>query len=96
MDNGLFQRSKDGVRFTVRLTPRSSVDRIEGIGGGVLKIRIKAAPLDGRANAALIKLLAKTLRVQQRDIRITVGESSRTKIIEIVGLDPQQAENRLI
>jgi uncharacterized protein (TIGR00251 family) len=96
MTDRIFQKTENGIRLKIRLSPRSSVDQIEGVHGDMVKIKIKAPPVDGKANAALIKFLAKILNVRQRDIRITSGESSRNKTIEIVGLDSRQAASRMM
>jgi uncharacterized protein (TIGR00251 family) len=78
------------LRFRVRLTPKGRRDAIEGwwIGGAgqrALKARVAAPPEDGKANAALIGLLARTLEVRGSDVRIVSGASSRLKTIEIEG-----------
>ncbi|MFO1012946.1 MAG: DUF167 family protein [Caulobacteraceae bacterium] len=75
----------------VRLTPRAGVDRVEGWasdekGRPILKIKVAAAPVDGAANAALIALLAKTLRVPKSAVRLLAGETARIKRLEIAGL----------
>jgi uncharacterized protein (TIGR00251 family) len=79
-----------GVRVRVRLTPRGGRDAIDGWakdadGRRLLKARVSAPPEDGRANAALIALLAKTLGVGRRAVRISAGETSRGKAVEIDG-----------
>lgn len=72
----------------VRLTPRGGSDRIDGWSeddqGQVLKVRVAAAPVDGKANTALIVLLAKTLKVRKSAISIISGNTSRIKRIEII------------
>ena len=86
----------DGLIVTVRLTPRGGSDTIDGVetladGRAVLKARVRAAPSDGAANAALIALLAKALRVAPRRITIVVGESERIKRVRISGTGPELA-----
>lgn len=75
------------MRLRVRLTPGSNRDAIEGwidhLSERVLKARVSAPPEGGKANAALIALLAKSLRMAKTNIRIASGESSRLKTIEI-------------
>ncbi len=79
---------KDGaVTFSVRVAPRASKSEITGEFGGALKIRIAAAPIDGAANAELIKLLAKTFAISKSAIEIVVGETAKTKLIKISGID---------
>jgi uncharacterized protein len=79
------------VRLAVRLTPRGGRDAAEGWmrdekGQPCLKVRVAAPPVEGAANAALVMLLAKALRVARRSVRIVSGDQSRLKILEIDGL----------
>jgi uncharacterized protein (TIGR00251 family) len=80
----------DGVLVAVRLTPKGGRDSIDGIetlsdGRAVLKARVRAAPADGEANAALGSVLAKTLGVPPRDVTIVGGATSRIKRVKVVG-----------
>ena len=75
---------KDGnLIFTARVVPRASKSEIVGELDGALKIRIASPPVDGAANAELIKLLAKTFEVSKSEIEITSGQTSKTKQIKI-------------
>ena len=85
-----WQVTADGVLLTVRLTPRGgkdAIDRIEHAADGrpVLRVRVAAPPSDGEANAALIRLLAKLLRVPARAVSLTAGHTARTKQLKIAG-----------
>ena len=78
------------MRFRVRLTPKGGRDQIEGwwtdsAGQAALKARVAAPPADGKANTALINLLARVLEVKKADVRIASGETSRLKTIEVDG-----------
>jgi uncharacterized protein len=78
------------LRFRVRLTPKGGRDHIEGWWTGsagltALKARVAAPPEDGKANTALIDLLARALEVRKADVRIASGAASRLKTIEIDG-----------
>ena len=80
----------EGLTITIRLTPkggRDALDRIETLADGrpVLKARVRAAPTEGEANAALVALFAKTLDVPRRTVTLAAGETSRIKRIEIAG-----------
>ena len=80
----------DGVIVTVRLTPKGGRDAIEGAetranGEAVLKARVRAAPSEGEANAALGRLLAKALAVPASRVAIVGGATSRIKRVKIVG-----------
>ena len=86
----MIRKTSRGVSFAVRLTPRGGCDRIEGwmqdqAGRVHLKVRVSAPPDEGRANAALIELLAKTLGVPKSRVAITKGQTARNKILEIEG-----------
>jgi uncharacterized protein (TIGR00251 family) len=82
--------SAEGLVVTVRLTPKGGRDSIDGIvhlsdGRTVLKARVSAAPTDGEANTALMRLLATTLRIASRDITLVGGATSRIKRLLIKG-----------
>jgi len=77
------------VRFAVRVTPRSAVERVEDPVDGVLKVRIMAPAVEGAANASLIRLLADELGIARRDVRIVAGTSSRQKLVVIEGVGPE-------
>lgn len=79
----------DRPRLTVKLSPKAAAERIDGVvpGSGAnapaLKISVTAAPEKGKANAALIRFLAKQLGVGRAAVRIVSGETSRRKRVEI-------------
>ena len=77
------------VRFAVRLTPRSAVERVEDVVDGVLKVRVMAPAVEGAANNALIRLLADELGIARRDVRIVAGASSRQKLVVVDGVDAE-------
>jgi uncharacterized protein len=82
----------DGVTLWLRLTPKGGRDAIDGVetmadGKTVLKARVRAAPEDGKANAALIELIAKALAAPKKAVTIRSGETSRVKKLFIAG-DP--------
>ena len=71
------------VRFTVRLTPRGGADRVDGVGeDGVLRARVAAPPVDGAANEALCRLLARELDVASKAVRVVQGQTARRKVLE--------------
>jgi uncharacterized protein YggU (UPF0235/DUF167 family) len=82
----------DGLGLTVRVTPNANADRIDGLvtrddGNTVLAVRVRAVPDRGRANEAVIALLAKALAVPKSTVRVTAGLTARTKTLAISG-DP--------
>lgn len=74
-----------GVILSIRTQPGSSKNRIIGEYGGRLKLAVTAAPEKGKANKAVIELLADTLRIHESSIHIISGESSRDKRVLIEG-----------
>jgi uncharacterized protein len=81
---------KDGLALAVRLTPKSSRDEIIGIealadGRAVLKVKVRAVPEAGAANAALIRLLAKALGLAPSSLSLESGATSRVKTVHIAG-----------
>ena len=86
--------------MAVRLTPGSAADRIDGwdvdaVGRPVLKVRVRARPVEGEANAALILLLSKSLGVSRSSVSLARGGQSRLKMIEIEGVDDEALRARL-
>lgn len=79
-----------GLELFVRLTPKSSRDAVEGVetasdGRAHLKARVRAVPEKGKANQALVKLIASTLGVPARDVEIVSGDTARLKTVRISG-----------
>jgi uncharacterized protein YggU (UPF0235/DUF167 family) len=58
-------------------------------------VRVAAAPEDGKANAAVVRLLAETVGVPARDVAIVTGHASRDKTVELTGIDEHETERRL-
>ncbi len=81
------------MRINVRVIPRSSKNVVEWAEGG-LKVHLTAPPVDGAAHAALIALLARTLTVPKRAIRVVHGATSRSKVVEITGISAAEIEQR--
>ncbi len=71
--------------FAARVVPKSSKSEIVGEHGGALKVRLNAPPIDGAANAELIKLLAKVFGVPPTSVEIVAGHASKSKKVKIVG-----------
>ncbi|MGH7124331.1 MAG: DUF167 domain-containing protein [Stellaceae bacterium] len=85
-----FAPAADGVRLRVRVTPKASAERIIGLadeadGGVVLKVAVTAAPENGKANAALVKLLARAFRLPPRDFSVVRGATDRRKVVAVTG-----------
>ena len=73
------------VRVAVHVQPRASRSEIIGQHGAALKVRLQAPPVDGAANEALVHLLADSLGVSRRSVRVVAGATSRTKTVEVDG-----------
>ena len=86
--NELRIREHDGaITFEVRVAPRASRNRIIGVQDGALRVALTAPPVDGAANEALKKLLAKALGVAKSDIEILRGDRARIKVLRIHGVN---------
>jgi|SRR6516164_7748681 uncharacterized protein (TIGR00251 family) len=82
-----------GAALAVRLTPKSGCDAIDGVqefgdGRPALMVRVRAAPADGEANTALIRLVAKAVGVPPRDVALVSGATGRFKRLLILGDGP--------
>ena len=77
------------VRFAVRLTPRSAVERVEGVVDGALKVWVMAPAVEGAANTALIRVVADELGIARSDVRIVAGATSRRKLIVVDGISAE-------
>ncbi len=71
---------------TVRVLPRARTNEIAGERNGVLLVRVAAPPLDGRANAALCRLIAKRVGVGVRSVSVVRGAKSREKVVRVEGV----------
>ncbi|HTC71310.1 MAG TPA: DUF167 domain-containing protein [Solirubrobacteraceae bacterium] len=78
------------VDVTVRLKPRAKRNALVREHDGVLHVSVAAAPVDGKANAALCKLIAKRAGVARGQVSVIRGERSREKVVRIEGVTPQE------
>ena len=83
------------ARISVHLTPRAASDQIVGWQDGVLRVRVTAPPVDGKANAALERLLARALGVPKHAVGIVAGARGREKTVAIDGMGDEDAISRL-
>ena len=83
------------VKISLRVIPRARRDAIEGFLDGVVRVRVTAAPQDGAANEAVVKLLAKQLGLPRSSVVIARGARSRDKVIEVSGLGLEAIRERL-
>lgn len=79
----------------VRLIPQAGREEIAGERDGRIVVRVTAPPVEGRANAALCRLLARRARVGLRRVSIVRGQSSRDKVVRVEGIDDAALRSRL-
>jgi uncharacterized protein (TIGR00251 family) len=84
-----------GVTFAVRVHPRAKKNGITGEVGDALKVALTAPPVDGKANEACIEFFAKLLKVPRSSVSIAAGQTSRNKVIRVVGLSATEIRHRL-
>jgi uncharacterized protein len=93
-----FAVARGGMHLSVRLVPKAAASRIIGLvateAGTALKISVHAPPVDGRANEALLRLLAETLALPRRDFSLAQGAGDRRKLVHISG-DPLRLKPQL-
>jgi hypothetical protein len=82
-----FQKTSDGVVLNIRVVPRASKTAVQGVLGDMLKIRLQAPPVDGKANAALVEFLADTLGIAKSSVVLLSGETGRAKRVLIRNFD---------
>ena len=88
-------RPEPGITLKVRVQPRASRDQVVGYQGDTLRLRVKAVPQHGKANEAVVSLLAETLSVPKNRVQIVRGHSSRDKLVVVESLTPAEAQRRL-
>jgi uncharacterized protein (TIGR00251 family) len=79
----------------VRLTPRAARSQIDGWQGDVLRVRVTAPPVEGRANDALLRLLSKALDISPSRLQLLRGHASRNKVIAVEELSEEEIRHRL-
>ena len=83
------------TKLTLRVAPRAARTGVVGRHGTAWKVRVAAPPEGGRANDAVLRLLATTLRVPRRDVAIVSGHGTRDKIVALAGIGLDEIERRL-
>jgi uncharacterized protein len=91
----LYDVERDAVVLRVHVQPGAGRSSVVGRHGDSLKLRVAAPPVDGRANAAAVALIAAALGVKERDVELVSGERSRLKRFRVVGIDADDVEARL-
>ncbi len=81
-----YSETAEGVVLNVRAQPRSSRSGVDGVVGDALKVRIRSAPVDGKANKELVETLADAFSLPKSRVSFAGGETSKNKRILLVGL----------
>lgn len=87
-----------GIRLAVQITPNAKKTEVIGVLDDALKLKLQAQPIEGKANEALVKFLAKALGVPRGAVTITHGQTNKKKLILVASetLTPDDVEQRLI
>lgn len=91
----MIEVTKNSIRLHILIQPKASKNEIVGPHNGMIKIKITAPPVDGRANEGLIEFLSDVLDIPKRDIILAKGETSRNKTVDIYGLDEKTVREKL-
>ena len=89
-------RAASGESFAVYVTPRAGRSEVAGERDGAVWVRLAAPPVEGKANAALIALVAERLGVPKGAVEIVAGASSRAKRLRVAGVPADRARQRLL
>lgn len=84
-----------GATFAIKDHPRAKKNAIAGELGDVLKVSLTTPPIDGHANQACIEFFAKLLKVPRSSVTIASGQTSRNKVIRVVGLSAYEVRKRI-
>jgi uncharacterized protein (TIGR00251 family) len=101
MTGGLMRKfklhdGKRGAALTIRVTPRARRTEVGGVlEDGTVRIRVKAPPVEGKANEALLEFLVELFGVRKNRLEIVAGERGLDKIVSILDMTSQEAENRI-
>ena len=90
-----FDQTPNGLRIRLKAVPGASRDAIAGLLADRLKVRVSAPPEGGRANKAIIDLLARALRIHERDIEIVQGATSPEKVALVSAISADDARRLL-
>ena len=83
------------VSFAIKVHPRAKKNAITGEYGDALKLALTAPPVEGRANEACIEFFANLLKVPRSSVTIASGETSRNKVVRVVGMTADEVRRRI-
>jgi len=81
------KQPQNNLTLRIKVEPRSSKSEIVGPYGDGIKVKLTSPPVDGKANKELIELLSKELKIPRKNIEIISGQSSKNKVVRIIGLN---------
>jgi uncharacterized protein (TIGR00251 family) len=88
----IFSSAPNGTVVTVRATPRSSKSGLDGVFGDALRVRIRCAPVDGKANKELVETLSDAFSIPKSRVKLVGGETSKNKRVLLEGLSIEEAK----
>lgn len=91
----MLSRTAEGTLLSVRVVPGAKKSQITGEAGGLLRVRLQAPPVEGKANRELLKLVARELGLKKSQVVLTRGDKSREKTVLLAGVTLSQAQDRL-
>lgn len=91
----LLRQTEAGTLLHIRVTPKAAAERVGGVHDHCLKIAVTVAPEKGKANAQVVKLLARALDLPKTAVRVVAGETDRRKTVLLQGLSPQEVRDKL-
>jgi uncharacterized protein (TIGR00251 family) len=91
----LYEVDGDDIVLRVHAQPGAGRGAVVGRHGGALKVKVAAPPVEGRANAALVELLARTFGIKENQVSLSSGDSSRTKQFRLAGVAPELVDAAL-
>ena len=89
------QQQLSSASIRVRVQPKASRNQVVGYQGEALRLRVIAPPEGGKANEAVVSLLAQALAIAKSRVRIVRGHSSRDKLVAVESMTPEEAQRRL-
>ena len=89
------RESKKGLTFDIQVIPHASRSEIAGVQEGAFKIKVTAPPVEGAANEACIKLLAKELALKKSQMEISSGAKSRKKTVLVKDISKKELETKI-
>jgi uncharacterized protein (TIGR00251 family) len=89
------RESASGATFAIKVHPRAKKNAITGELDGALKLSLTAPPIEGKANDACIEFFAKLLKVPRSSVTIASGQTSRNKVIRVLGLSAETVGRRI-